>query len=157
MMTKNRKNTNDPSIPEETEKQQCRQAEEPSDHNHHHHHDHQNTFSLPLVDVDVLDHAVIGTVKCRIPGQYEEARAMLTEAMQKTAGDVESSGGLIGHIKAYVREECRTCMISITEAGDMQKKEDESPSLYVDNAAIVFGISDTELENILKQNFAPWL
>lgn len=156
MMKKTDRNTNDSSIPEETEKKQCRQAEEPSDHNHHHH-DHQNTSSLPLVDVDVLDHAVIGTVKCRIPGQYEEAGAMLTEAMQKTAGDVESSGGLIGHIKAYVREECRTCMISITEAGDMQKKEDESPSLYVDNAAIVFGISGTELENILKRNFAAWL
>ena len=39
----------------------------------------------------------------------------------------------------------------------MQEKEDENPSLYVDNAAIVFGISATELEKILRRCFAAWL
>lgn len=123
----------------------------------HHHHDQKSDPSLPLVDVDILDNAVIGTVKCKIPGEYEAAKKKLAEAMQKTARDVESSGGLIGHIKAFLRQECRTCTISITEAGDMQEKEDENPSLYVDNAAIVFGISATELEKILRHCFAAWL
>ncbi|MGN0434667.1 MAG: hypothetical protein ACI4EB_09010 [Bilifractor sp.] len=123
----------------------------------HHHHDQKSDPSLPLVDVDILDNAVIGTVKCKIPGEYEAAKKKLAEAMQKTARDVESSGGLIGHIKAFLRQECKTCTISITEAGDMQEKEDENPSLYVDNAAIVFGISATELEKILRHCFAAWL
>ena len=103
------------------------------------------------------EQAVIATVRCIIPGSYEEAVNALKEAMRKTAAEIEENGGLIGHVKAFAREENRSCMISIPEADDVQVKETASPCVHVECANIVFALTPDELETIVRTHFAPWL
>ena len=46
------------------EHEHCREAE-----HSHHHHDHEHAQEqLPLLDIDEHEGALIGTVRCRIPG-----------------------------------------------------------------------------------------
>ena len=103
------------------------------------------------------DNAIIGTVKCRIPGAYEDGVAILKEKMDKVARWVEDKDGLIGHIKAFVTEEKRTCMISIPEAGDLQVKQGAADALMVSNANIVFGVDKEEFEGLLKEVYKEYL
>ena len=103
------------------------------------------------------DEAIIATVRCIIPGSYEEASEALREAMKKTAAEIEDNGGLIGHIKAFAKEENRSCMISIPEADDLQIKEAAAPALHVECANIVFGLAAEKLETIVRGHFRAWL
>lgn len=99
----------------------------------------------------------MGSVKCRIPGTYEKALEKLKDCMKKTAEAVEEAEGLIGHVKAFAREEARTCMISITDGEDMQCRPGSGQGIYVESANIVFGVTPEELEAILKRTFAEFL
>lgn len=131
----------------------------PSDpHPHHHHHgSHHSEDSFPLLEISTHQKAVIGTIKCRIPGSYEKGIEALKKILTDIAREIENLGGIIGHLKAFVREENRSCMFSITEADDIQLKEGRSDALYVEVANIAFGISETHMEDILKKYFADHL
>jgi hypothetical protein len=96
-------------------------------------------------------------VKCRIEGSYEEALDELQGCMEATAKEVEANGGLIGHVKAFAKEEARNCMISITDGEDTQRKPGTGNGIYVESANIVFGIEPEQLENILETAFAKYL
>jgi hypothetical protein len=132
-------------------------AHEEHSHEHHHDHVHQHGNEFPLLEITAHESAVIGTVKCRIPGSYEEGQKKLQEILQRTAEDIENAGGLIGHLKAFAREEIRSCMISVTEADDLQIKQGRENALCVENANIVFGITENSLKDILKKNFSDYL
>lgn len=123
------------------------------DHEHHHHH----TEEIPSVSVYTHDMAVVGSVRCRIGGTYEAALDRLQSCMAQAAGAVESAGGLIGHVKAYAKEEARSCMLSITEGEDIQKKDVCGNGIYAESASIVFGVTTEVLENILREAFAEYL
>ena len=126
--------------------------------NHHHHeHEHHHTEEIPSVSVYTHDMAVVGSVRCRISGTYEAALDRLQSCMAQAAGAVESAGGLIGHVKAYAKEEARSCMLSITEGEDIQKKDVCGNGIYAESASIVFGVTTEVLENILREAFAEYL
>lgn len=123
----------------------------------HHHEDHSNEKTFPSVEIKRHENAVIGTVKCSITGKYEDFLAILRGFMEKTAEEVEYKGGFVGHIKAFAKETNRNCMVSIPEIGDIQVKESIKEELYVENANIIFGLSEEKLENILKTIYKKYL
>ena len=129
------------------------------DHEHHHDHDHEHDHGheAPSLEISHHENALIATLRIVIPGEYEQALAILQDAMQKTAEEIEQQDGLIGHIKAFVTEENRSCMISIPEADDVQIKNAEAPSVHVECANIVFGLTDGQLESLVRSHFAQWL
>ena len=118
------------------------------EHDHEHHHDHEGP-----IEITTHEEALIGTVRIRIPGSYEAALEDLKTRMAQTADEVEAAGGMVGHIKAFTREETRTAMISIPEPGDVQVKEGSDPGLHCEIANIVFGIDEETLESILKNHY----
>ena len=126
-------------------------------HDHDHDHEHEHEHGVPSLEMSFHDEAVIATVRCVIPGTYDEASEVLKSAMKKTAAEIEDNGGLIGHIKAFAKEENRSCMISIPEADDIQVKEAAAPSLHVECANIVFGLTAEKLETIVREYFKEWL
>lgn len=129
---------------------QKQEAEQHSAHTHEHGHPGQ-----PVPSVHIYTHgtASVGSVKCRIAGEYEEALEKLKSCMKATAGAVEKAGGLIGHLKAFVREESRTCMISMTDGEEMQCRTGSACGIYAEAANIVFGVPPELLEEILKHAY----
>ena len=126
------------------------------DHEHEHHHHHESD-EIPSVSVYTQDIAVVGSVKCRIDGEYEDALDKLQGCMEEAARAVEAAGGMIGHVKAFAKEEARSCMISITDGEDIQRKPSVGNGICVENANIVFGVTPARLEEILKGAFKAYL
>lgn len=126
-------------------------------HPHHHHESHHHENVFPLLEISTHQKAVIGTIRCRIPKDYETGIENLKKTLTDIAREIEDLGGIIGHLKAFVREEDRSCMLSVTEADDIQSKEGRADALYVEIADIAFGISETQMEDILKKYFADHL
>ena len=123
------------------------------EHEHGHHHEHDHDHGSPI-EITTHENAVIGTVRIRIPGSYDTALEDLRTRMDQTAREVEESGGMVGHIKAFAREETRTAMVSIPEPGDIQTKEGSDPGLHCEIANIVFGIDEETLEHILEKHYS---
>lgn len=128
------------------------------DHEHDHNHEHEHdTEEFPSVSVYTHDAATVGSVKCKIDGTYEEALNELQSCMEKTAKAVEAEGGIIGHVKALAKEEARSCMISVTDGEDIQRKPFVGSGIYAESANIVFGVTPEQLEKILKEAFEKYL
>ena len=127
------------------------------EHHHEHHHEEHEQDSCPLVHVTTHDVAIVGTVKCIIKETYDDALDELQSCMKNVASAVEDAGGLIGHIKAFAKEDAKSCMISVTDGDDIQRKNNIGRGVFVENACIVFGICPEELEKILRESFAKYL
>lgn len=111
---------------------------------------------LPL-EISRQDGAVIGTIRCQIPGAYDAALEQLKTAISRTAEDVEAAGGLIGHCKAFARHTSLTAMLSLPETGALHIDEGSEPMLMVESVSIVFGIGPEKLEEILQTHYAAFL
>ena len=127
---------------------------------HDHHHDHQEQHleeGFSPIHVYMHNAATVASVKFHMDGEYEECVQILKAHMQETARRIEKKDGVVGHIKAYVREDARNCMISVTDAETVNMKPDQGKGLFVENANIVFGISMEDMEELLKDIFAQWI
>ena len=146
----------------------CRETEH--DHHHHdheycretehdhHHHDHEHTQEqLPLLDIDEHEGALIGTVRCRIPGDYAQVTEELEKAVKDLAEEIDRQGGIVGHIKAFVKEENRSCMLSLTEPGEVHRIPADNPAVLAEIANIIFGLSEEEFHKCLVQAYGRWL
>ncbi len=146
----------------------CRETEH--DHHHHdheycretehdhHHHDHEHTQEqLPLLDIDEHEGALIGTVRCRIPGEYAQVTEELEKAVKDLAEEIDRQGGIVGHIKAFVKEENRSCMLSLTEPGEVHRIPADNPAVLAEIANIIFGLSEEEFHKCLVQAYGRWL
>lgn len=150
------------------EHEHCREAE----HNHHHHehehcqeaehdhhhHDHEHTQEqLPLLDIDEHEGALIGTVRCRIPGDYAQVTEELEQTVKNLAEEIDRQGGIVGHIKAFVKEENRSCMLSLTEPGEVHRIPADHPAVLAEIANIIFGLSEEEFHKCLVLAYGRWL
>ena len=146
----------------------CRETEH--DHHHHdheycretehdhHHHDHEHTQEqLPLLDIDEHEGALIGTVRCRITGEYAQVTEELEKAVKDLAEEIDRQGGIVGHIKAFVKEENRSCMLSLTEPGEVHRIPADNPAVLAEIANIIFGLSEEEFHKCLVQAYGRWL
>ena len=131
----------------------CRETE-----HDHHHHDHEHTQEqLPLLDIDEHEGALIGTVRCRITGEYAQVTEELEKAVKDLAEEIDRQGGIVGHIKAFVKEENRSCMLSLTEPGEVHRIPADNPAVLAEIANIIFGLSEEEFHKCLIQAYGRWL
>ena len=124
----------------------------------HHIHDHEHTQEqLPLLDIDEHEGALIGTVRCRITGEYAQVTEELEKAVKDLAEEIDRQGGIVGHIKAFVKEENRSCMLSLTEPGEVHRIPADNPAVLAEIANIIFGLSEEEFHKCLVQAYGRWL
>ena len=135
------------------EHEHCQEAE-----HSHHHHDHEHAQEqLPLLDMDEHEGALIGTVRCRISGDYAQVTEELEKAVKDLAEEIDRQGGIVGHIKAFVKEENRSCMLSLTEPGEVHRIPADNPAVLAEIANIIFGLSEEEFHKCLVQAYGRWL
>ncbi|MCR3923317.1 MAG: hypothetical protein NUK65_12515 [Firmicutes bacterium] len=115
------------------------------DHNHQHQH--------KPITITTHDTSVIGSYKFIIEKPFAEAEIILDELLKQVAKEVTALGGIIGHIKALLSCEDKSCMISITEE-ESSKRYGESSRCNVEGVAIVFLVEPYQLEGILFRAFS---
>lgn len=139
-----------------------------SDHSHPHHHDeacscgchgdHQHTPHPARNPISVKTHdtSVVGSYQFELEGSFAEAEAVLEVLLKRVAKDVLALGGIIGHIKAVVKSDGETCMISITE-DEANKHHNSNSCCRAEGVAIVFAVLPEQLEAILNTAFQSYL
>lgn len=123
---------------------------------HEHHHEHTYTYqkTAEQLNISVYCHesAVIGAVNGSFDEYYRESIKKLAEIMKETATLVTAQGGIIGHVKSFVRSSEDYCMLSITDDELVVNDKKERHTKF-DCAAIVFGITEKQLYVILDSTF----
>lgn len=92
------------------------------------------------------DNAVVVSAEYHTAADRERAGELLARYMEALAGEIDSRGGIIGHIKTSVEVQYVE-MYSLTDKTVM-KKTSELPELTLYTAAIVFCVK--------KRNCAVW-
>lgn len=117
------------------------------DHEHiHHDHDHHHE----TVHISHHEGAVIGAMQGSIPiADYDEAEKHLAAQMREAGRLVTEAGGIIGHIKFIVTEAGRCGQISVTDI-DESIRHFEGGNCHAEGVAIVFGVDDEKLTEILE-------
>lgn len=121
------------------------------DHHHEseHHHEHKP------ITVTIHDSSIVGSYKFNIQKPYDEAETILDDLLKYVANEVIALDGIIGHIKAFLTSQGKSCMISITEA-ESDKHCADGSHCSVEGVAIVFCIEPEQLESILKKAFSVY-
>lgn len=127
------------------------------DHEHQNHahsqtqEEHTHSRSDRTLSISTHDQSVVGTYRFRLNGAYGSCSQALSSILQRIGEKVSTSGGLVGHIKAYLTSVERGCVISVTdETADIRPTQTEY--CMVEGVAIVFHITPEELEQILREN-----
>lgn len=87
--------------------------------------------------------AVVASMSCEMEGEYEKLVKECEKEILYLAHKIEENGGLIGHIKMYVKEEGRSCMLSLTDSSALHRKEETEKRSMAEGVCIVIGM-DTE-------------
>lgn len=124
-----------------------------SEHQHgpEHHHDHSQPITITTHDM-----SIVGSYAFSIEKKYDEAQLLLDQMLKQVAKEVENSGGIIGHIKAFLKADGESCMISITEE-ESNKRYLKAECCKVEGVAIVFGIKPEQLKSILTNAFKAYI
>ncbi len=112
----------------------------------------------PGIRIEHHDGALIGSVTQLLNTSYEQALSLVKAQMEQIANAVETAGGFIGHIKFHLEGAPRSCMLSLTEPGDLQEKSGSDGPVLAQGAVIVFDLSEADFEQMLTDTFpdVPW-
>lgn len=97
------------------------------------------------------DNAVVVSAEYHTAADRERAGELLARYMEALAGEIDSRGGIIGHIKTSVEVQYVE-MYSLTDKTVM-KKTSELPELTLYTAAIVFCVKEEELRCLVRDMF----
>ena len=117
----------------------------------------RRNMTITTMIMNTAEGALIGTVRCRIPGDYAQVTEELEKAVKDLAEEIDRQGGIVGHIKAFVKEENRSCMLSPTEPGEVHRIPADNPAVPAEIANIIFGLSEEEFHKCLVQAYGRWL
>lgn len=127
---------------------------------HSHVHEHREACECPsctqkreklYVTSQLQDNAVVVSAEYHTAADRERAGELLTRYMEALAGEIDSRGGIIGHIKTSVEIQYVE-MYSLTDKTVM-KKTSELPELTLYTAAIVFCVKEEELRCLVRDMF----
>jgi hypothetical protein len=131
------------------------------DHHHEHHHSHRETIELEWGQVEleahVHDQATTVSMNMRPQGDCTIAFTDLVSTMQSIAKTSEEAGGIVGHIKAFARQDDRFVHASVTSA-DLAPTIDGDSSLSfgaeatIQLVAIVLLIDQADLLALCKES-----
>ena len=117
------------------------------DHEHHHHHEHSN------IEISTHEDATIATVKMALGTDKDAAKVQLKSFMTAVGAEAEAEGGMVGHIKFFLKESVGE-MFSMTDPEDeIQIKPAALPEYTAEGVCIVVGISPDALEDIVKLHY----
>ena len=128
-------------------------------HHHEHHHEHGEAphhHEQGPITITTHDMSIVGSYAFSIEKKYDEAQLLLDQMLKQVAKEVENSGGIIGHIKAFLKADGESCMISITEE-ESNKRSLKAECCKVEGVAIVFGIEPEQLKSILTNAFKAYI
>ena len=121
--------------------------DEEHDHEHHHHHEHSN------IEISTHEDATIATVKMALGTDKDAAKVQLKSFMTAVGAEAEAEGGMVGHIKFFLKESVGE-MFSMTDPDDeIQIKPAALPEYTAEGVCIVVGISPDALEDIVKLHY----
>lgn len=116
------------------------------DHEHEHSHSHKETAELAWAQVQMEAHtheqAATVSMAIRPNAKCEAAFSDLVAIMQQIARASEDAGGIVGHIKAFVRQGDAFAHASVTAA-------DLSPTYEGDRALVLGESADIQLVAIV--------
>ncbi len=118
------------------------------DHDHHHHHhEHSN------IEISTHEDATIATVKMALGTDKDAAKVQLKSFMTAVGAEAEAEGGMVGHIKFFLKESVGE-MFSMTDPEDeIQIKPAALPEYTAEGVCIIVGISPDALEDIVKLHY----
>ena len=117
------------------------------DHEHHHHHEHSN------IEISTHEDATIATVKMALGTDKDAAKVQLKSFMTAVGAEAEAEGGMVGHIKFFLKESVGE-MFSMTDPEDeIQIKPAALPEYTAEGVCIIVGISPDALEDIVKLHY----
>ncbi|MBC3889013.1 hypothetical protein GH810_11880 [Acetobacterium paludosum] len=119
-------------------------------HDEHHHHEHKP------ITITIHDMSVVGSYTFSIAKSYQESETILDDLLKQAAKKVTDLGGIIGHIKAFLKSEGESCMISITD-DESNKRYVKESQCTVEGVAIVFCIEPEQLQDILENVFKEYI
>lgn len=106
------------------------------------------------VTSQLQDNAVVVSAEYHTAADRERAGELLARYMEALAGEIDSRGGIIGHIKTSVEVQYVE-MYSLTDKIVMKKTSElpELPELTLYTAAIVFCVKEEELRCLVRDMF----
>lgn len=137
---------------------------------HGHHHDHGHHDHGPDCTCGCHDHGHDGRIRIAVHGVSVAGSVTLTAELEYKAGvrefgrllsgisrEISEQGGIVGHIKALVTDEGRSCMLSVTDEEDASCTDCSAPRLRVEIACIAMALEPEELRHILHHHLKKYL
>ena len=115
------------------------------DHEHHHHHDEK-------IEISTHEDAAIATVRMDLGTDRQAAENQLKNFMRAVAEGSEAAGGMVGHIKFFLKES-QGRMLSMTDLEEIQEKPAAAAEFTAEGVAIILSIDPEDLEEIVKLHY----
>ncbi|MFA0815247.1 MAG: hypothetical protein ACC608_05615 [Anaerofustis sp.] len=127
-------------------------SQEHNDHGHHEHAHLDTEENGIAISVTTHDSSVVGSYRLKTEKSFNDAQESTGKLLEQIASRVNEFGGLIGHIKAIVKEESDSCILSVTDT-DANRRILQGSGAKIEGVAIVFGITPQQLQSIMQQTF----
>ena len=104
------------------------------------------------MEISTHEDSIIATVRLGSLGRDQQAaKVTLRSFMRAVAEETEGMGGMVGHIKFFVKESKGT-MFSMTDLEEIQEKPAEGYDYSAEGVCIVLGIEPEQLEEIVMRH-----
>ncbi len=131
-------------------------SDTPDHHDHHHqghdHHGHHHSSDKKTFHVHVHDGATVASGVFTVPLKYQAVVVYMQNQLKLIAEWVDAEGGIIGHIKAYLKRSDANTLMSITDCDEeVSVKKNERESVEISFTAIVYAIKPDVLDSRLSE------
>ena len=124
-------------------------------HHHHHHdhdHDHEHHHHDEKIEISTHEDATIATVRMSLGTDRQAAEAQLKSFMRAVAEESEAAGGMVGHIKFFLKES-QGQMLSMTDLEEIQVKPAAAAEFTAEGVCIILEIDPDDLAEIVKLHY----
>ena len=132
------------------------------EHEHEHHHDHCHDHGAGCDCAECtakgfrltrVEGATAAAVRFEMAGPQGKAEVEIVTRVKALCAEVTARGGLVGHVKGAVRAEPEVTTFSCTGGSVTLGRGDGKPRCAVDLVAILLGLSDETIEEIVCKFF----
>ena len=119
---------------------------------HHHDHDHEHHHHDEKIEISTHEDATIATVRMSLGTDRQAAEAQLKSFMRAVAEESEAAGGMVGHIKFFLKES-QGQMLSMTDLEEIQVKPAAAAEFTAEGVCIILEIDPDDLAEIVKLHY----
>ena len=121
-------------------------------HHHDHDHDHEHHHHDEKIEISTHEDATIATVRMALGADRQAAEAQLKSFMRAVAEESEAAGGMVGHIKFFLKES-QGQMLSMTDLEEIQVKPSAAAEFTAEGVCIILEIDPDDLAEIVKLHY----